>query len=105
MQLPNRHGSAVDPVPFVVVAGLTWMVLLSFGPLYGLALGAPLAVGLGVSILLSLALTAGAYYHQVWTATPEIDSELPSGLAAERLFYLIVVLLVLMVGLAIPLVV
>jgi len=38
MRLRNRHGSHVDPVPFVVVAGLTFMILLSFGPLYGQAL-------------------------------------------------------------------
>lgn len=105
MRLPNRHGSAVDPVPFVVVTGLAWMVLLSFGPLYGQALGVPLPVGLGVSTALSLVATAGAYYSQVWTATPEIDGELPSGLAAERLFYLMLVLAVLIVALAIPLLV
>lgn len=105
MQLPNRHGSAVDPVPFVVTTGLTWMVLLSFGPLYGLALGVSLTVGLVVSTALGLAFTAGAYYYQVWRATPELDGILPSRLGAERFFYLIAVLAVVLVGLAIPLLV
>lgn len=103
MQLPNRHGSVVDPVPFVVTTGLTWMLLLSFGPLYGLALGVSLTVGFGVSTALGLGFTAGAYYYQVWSATPEIDSNLPSRLGAERFFYLIAVLAVVLAGLAIPL--
>ncbi|AFO56896.1 hypothetical protein NJ7G_1652 [Natrinema sp. J7-2] len=35
MHLRNRHGVRIDPVPFVVVVGLAFMFLLSFGPLYG----------------------------------------------------------------------
>jgi hypothetical protein len=105
MCLPNSRGSPVDPVPFVVVTGLTFMILFSFGPLYGQALGAPLDVTLAVATVLFVAITAVSYYRQVWMARPELDSELPAGVRAERLFYLMLILGVISIGLAIPLLV
>ncbi len=105
MQLSNRDGVAVDPVPFVVIAGLAALFLLSFGPLYGQALGVPLSIGLAGSVALSAVAAVVAYYRQVWTARPDIEAELPAGLRAERLFHLMAVLAVVIVALSIPLVV
>jgi len=105
MDVPNRDGVAVDPVPFVVVAGLAVLLLCSFGPLYGQALGMALSTALAVSVGLSAVATVVAYYCHIWTVHPEIEAELPAGPRAERLFHLMVVLGVLIVGLAIPLLV
>jgi len=101
MRLPNREGVAVDPVPFVVIAGMASLLLLSFGPLYGQALGLPLSIAIVISVGLSVASTAVAFHRQVWTARPY----LAPAARAERLFYLMVILGVVIVGLAIPLVV
>ena len=103
MRLPNHAGVAVDPVPFVVVAGTAALLLCSFGPLYGQALGAPLSAAIVGSIALSVVAGVVAYYRQVWTARPDIDRELPASYRGERLFYLMAILAVVFVGLAIPL--
>ncbi|WP_433624843.1 hypothetical protein [Halomicrococcus sp. NG-SE-24] len=68
--LRNRHGSAVDPVPFFVVAGLGLLVSFAVFP--------PTLAGLGVAIPQAFALStwgfaavaAGTYYYLVWTALP-----------------------------------
>ena len=85
MRLSNRRGESIDPVPFVVVAGLASMILLSFGPLYGLAFGLSLSVALFVSIALAAAVTGLSFYWQVWQATPL--KEAPTEMRLERLFY------------------
>lgn len=85
MRLSNRRGESIDPVPFVVVAGLASMILLSFGPLYGRAFGLSLSVALFVSIALSAAATGLAVYWQVWQATPL--REAPIEMRIQRLFY------------------
>lgn len=104
MRFRNREGVPVDPVPFFVVTGLVCMLVLSFGPLYGQALGAGLEHSLAGSVAVSFAATVGSYYRQVWTVRPEFIDAVPAGIRAERLFYLMVVLGALIVGLAIPLV-
>ncbi|WP_254531151.1 hypothetical protein [Natrinema gelatinilyticum] len=103
MNLRNRHGSAVDPVPFLVVVGLSFMILLSFGPLYGQALGLSLELGITASAALFAVATVAAFYRQVWTFCPEAASAVPSAVRAERLFHLIPILAALIVALAVPL--
>ncbi len=105
MRPRNRRGVAVDPVPFAVVSGLSFMILLSFGPMYALSLDVSLGYGLGVSFAVFCVLTAGAYHRLVWSARPEFADELPLGVRAERLFYLIPIFAVVIVGLAIPFVI
>ena len=100
MGVPNREGVAVDPVPFIVIAGLTVLLVLSFGPLYGQALAMRLSSALAGSVGLSVIGIAITYHRQIWTVRPEIESELPAGLRAERLFHLMVVLTVVIVALA-----
>ncbi|WP_254761423.1 hypothetical protein [Natrinema marinum] len=103
MPLRNRAGVPVDPVPFVVVVGLAFMILLSFGPLYGQALGVSLETGITASAALFVLAAAAAFYRQVWNADP--DALVPSALRAQRLFYLIPILTALIVALAVPLLV
>ncbi|MFD1562948.1 hypothetical protein ACFR99_05230 [Haloarchaeobius amylolyticus] len=105
MHLRNRHGTPVDPVPFVVVVGLTFMVVLSFGPLYGLELGLALETAIVLSAALFAVAAVAAFYRQVWTFRPEVAGSVPSAIRAERLFYLIPILAALIVALSVPLVV
>ncbi|GAB3676543.1 hypothetical protein [Halopiger thermotolerans] len=105
MQLRNRDGVPVDPVPFVVVVGLTFMVLLSFGPLYGQALGLPLEAAIALSVAVFTVAAITAFYRQIWTARPELDREVAAVVRAQRVFYLIPILGALLVALAVPLVV
>lgn len=105
MPLRNRHGLRVDPIPFVVVVGLSFMVLLSFGPLYGLALGLSLEVAIAASAALFAVTAVAAFYRQVWTFRPTTTGAVPSAVRAERLFHLIPILAALVVALAVPLVV
>jgi hypothetical protein len=105
MHLRNRRGSRVDPVPFVVVAGLAFMILLSFGPLYGLALGLSLEVAIALSTAVFAVVASGAFYRQVWAFRPETAATVPAAVRAERLFYLIPILAAILVALAVPLVV
>ena len=104
MRLRNRHGSHVDPVPFVVVVGLSFMVLLSFGPLYGQAMGLSLEAALALSTALFAVSAVTAFYRQVWTARPDLANEVSAAVRAQRLFYLIPILAALIVALAVPLV-
>ena len=85
--LSNREGTRVDPVPFLVVSGLSLVGSLSFVPVYCLSLGLsmPVSVGAGVSVFLGL--TAVAYHRMVWTARPELRGEVPPGLRLQRLVY------------------
>lgn len=103
MHLRNRHGTPVDPVPFVVVVGLTFMVLLSFGPLYGRELGLALETAIVLSAALFALAVMIAFYRQIWTFCPETTDSVPSAVRAERLFYLIPILTALIIALAIPL--
>ncbi|SEP62718.1 hypothetical protein [Natrinema salaciae] len=105
MHLRNRHGSHVDPVPFVVVVGLSFMILLSFGPLYGQALGLSLDLAIALSTVLFAVTAVAAFYRHVWTFRPETTGTVPSAVRAERLFYLIPILAAALVALAVPLVV
>lgn len=104
MRLRNRDGSAVDPVPFAVTAGLGSMLTMSLGPLYGQALGASLPTAVAASSAVLLAVVAVAYHRYVWTVRPELRGHVPGAVRIERLFFLMIALAVLLVGLSIPLV-
>jgi len=47
----NSDGVAVDPVPFLVVSCLGFVVSFTVGPLYVMELGASLLVGLAAASL------------------------------------------------------
>ena len=104
MRLRNRDGTAVDPVPFAVTAGLGCMLALSFGPLYGQALGASLSSAIVASSAVSLAVVAVTFHRYVWTARPELREHVSGMARAEGLFYLMVAIAVIVIGLALPLV-
>ena len=103
MRLRNRHGEAVDAVPFLVVAGLGLLLCVSFGPLYVEALGLSWGVAVSVSGAASAAVAAGAYYRLVWTGTPLRTAEIPPGLRLRRLLYAGIALGLLLSLLSLPL--
>lgn len=70
MDVRNRDGDPVDPVPFLVSAGMGVLLLFSLGPLYGLAYGLPVWAGLAVATACTVAVSAFAYHRLVWTAPP-----------------------------------
>lgn len=105
MHLRNRDGTAVDAVPFSVVAALAFAGCFSFGPPYCRALGiaGPGAVGLPAATC--LAVVGAAYYRLVHTARPDLRAEIPPGRRIQALVYASLVGTALLVALALPLLV
>ena len=83
----NREGTAVDPVPFLVVSGLSLVGSLSFVPVYCLTLGLPMSVSVGAGVAVFLGLSAVAYHRMVWTASPGLRGEVPPEMRLQRLVY------------------
>jgi hypothetical protein len=103
MEVRNRWGTAVDPVPFAVVAATAFTVCYSFGPGYLLTFDVDLPVALLVTTGVYLALTVGAYYRLVWTFRPEYREEVPVGVRFRRLVLGAAVTLGVLVLFALPL--
>lgn len=105
MQLRNRHGTPVDPVPFLVVVLGAFLVSYSYGPLYLMALG----LGLGDSLLacgaVSAVATGAAHHRLVWTARPDLRGEVPAAVRFKRLFYAVLIGVAVLALLALPIVV
>ncbi|EMA68331.1 hypothetical protein [Halorubrum kocurii] len=103
LRVHNRHGDRVDPVPFLVTAGLAFTFALSFGPIYGLSYGLTLPTSLALSTLAFAVATALAYQQLVRCAPPLDAGPLPPGPRVERLLYAGAGLGVLIVALTVPL--
>jgi hypothetical protein len=102
MKLTNRHGTPVDPVPFLVVSSLAFLVSFSYGPIYLLALGLSLPASVVVSTLLFVCATSAAYQQMVLTARPELRGEIPPERRLRRLVYAAAVVLALLALLSLP---
>jgi hypothetical protein len=85
MRPENRVGTPVDPVPFIVVAAFGFLFCYSYGPVYLMEFGAELGGALGYSTMVFLGVLGVAYYRLVWTARPDLRSEIPAGLRLRRL--------------------
>ena len=85
MRPENRVGTPVDPVPFIVVAAFGFLFCYSYGPIYLMEFGAELGGALGYSTMVFLGVLGVAYYRLVWTAQPDLRSEIPAGLRLRRL--------------------
>lgn len=102
VQLTNRHGTPVDPVPFLVVAALSFLVSYSYGPIYCLALGLSLPVGIGISTAVFCVVVALSYDRFVLRIYPELRGEVPAAIRLRGLFYTTLVLSALLVLLGLP---
>ncbi|GCF13847.1 hypothetical protein Harman_17820 [Haloarcula mannanilytica] len=102
MDVRNRDGDSIDPVPFLVCTAMAVLLLFSLGPLYGLAYGLPVWAGLAVSTVGTVAVSAVAYHRLVWTAPPPWVQISPQ-LRFQRLIYIGVAFAVLLVAVSAPL--
>jgi hypothetical protein len=102
MLFRNREGTSVDPVPYLVVASLSFLLCFSFGPVYCLELGSSLPVALAASGLVFVTLAVGAYHQMVWVARPELHGEVPATRRLERLFYLGLLFALVLLALSLP---
>ncbi|MFB6123782.1 MAG: hypothetical protein ABEJ78_10030 [Haloferacaceae archaeon] len=105
MKLRNRRGTAVDPVPFLVVAAMAFLVSFSYGPIYCHAVGLRGAAVLGVPAGAFLVACGVAYHRLVWTARPDLRGEVPAERRLARLFYAALAGILVLVGLTLPLLV
>jgi hypothetical protein len=83
----SREGAEVDPVPFLVVSGLSLAGSLSFVPAYCLSLGLSVPVSVGIAVAVFLGLSAVAYHRMVWTARPDVRAEVSPGVRLQQLLY------------------
>ena len=99
----NREGTAVDPVPCLVVVGLAFLVTFSFGPIYLNALGLSFPVGIALSAVVFVVVSVGAYVRYIWQARPALRAEIPADQRLARLVYGALCLALLLVFLTLPL--
>lgn len=86
--LSNREGTSVDPVPFLVVTGLSFLICLSVGPLYlNAVFGISFATGVGWSFLVFTGLLWVSWYRFVWTRRPRIREEVPAERRLRGIYY------------------
>jgi len=102
--LQNRHGSPVDPVPFLVVSVLGFAVSFSFGPAYAMQFGASLPTALGVAAAATALIAVVAYHRYVWTERPDLRGEVPAADRFQRLLYGVVAGFLVVAALALPLI-
>jgi hypothetical protein len=86
-RLRNRDGTAVDPVPFLVVASMAVLVCYSFGPVYALSIGLEGPAVFGLPTVVCVAAIGAAYHRLVYTARPELRDEIPPERRVEALVY------------------
>ena len=98
----NRHGTAVDPVPFFVVSAFTFLLSFSVGPIYGLSFGLSIELALAASAACCVAAVVGSYYRLVWTARPDLRAEIPASARLERIGYAAVGFGLLLVLISLP---
>jgi len=103
MRPVNNAGTAVDPVPFLVVGGLGFLVCYSCGPIYLLSYGLGLPGALALTTAVWVATTAVAYHRFVWTARPEIRSEIPPTLRLRRIGLGVLTVFAVLLLLTVPL--
>ncbi|MGZ0747346.1 hypothetical protein [Haloparvum sp. AD34] len=99
----NNEGTPVDPVPFLVVTGLAFMLTLSLGPLYCQAYGIDFPAALAIPSGVFVATTGFAYQRMIRLARPAHRSEVGAEGAFRRLLYVAAALVIIFVGITLPL--
>ncbi|ELZ41327.1 hypothetical protein C463_13819 [Halorubrum californiense DSM 19288] len=102
-RLRNRRGEPIDPVPFIVTAGVGFALIFSFGPIYGLAYGLSLPAALGASALGFGGVALVAHRQLVRSAPPADAGPLPADVRFERLLYAGIALGAAFLALTLPL--
>ncbi|MFC5971708.1 hypothetical protein ACFPYI_10225 [Halomarina salina] len=102
MQVQNRWGRSVDPVPFLVTAGVAGLVSYSFVPPYCLSFGLDLELGLALATLLFVGGSALTYHRLVWAARPDLRREIPPDQRLRSLVYGVLVVVGLFALVSLP---
>ncbi len=102
MDLRNSEGQPVDPVPFLVVTLLAFLLIYAFGPLYLQAFGVSVDHGLVVCTAVFIPTAVAAYYQFVWTHRPERRGIVTAGQRFGRLWYGLLILVALSLLLSLP---
>lgn len=99
----NKHGTPIDPVPFLVVLFLGFTICFSYGPPYLTTLGFELRDALAISGVVVVGIGGIAYHRYVWTARPDLRGEVPAATRLQRLFYAVIAGVAVLALLALPL--
>lgn len=102
-RLQNNEGTPVDPVPFLVVTGLAFMLTLSLGPLYCMAYGIDFPAAILIPSGVFVAVACFAYHRLIRLARPEHRSFVGAEGAFRRLLYVAVALGIIFVAITLPL--
>ncbi|MFB6196222.1 MAG: hypothetical protein ABEI80_08610 [Haloplanus sp.] len=102
MRLRNRDGTAVDAVPFLVVATMAGLVCFSFGPVYCIAVGIDGPAAFGAPAVVCLGAVGLAYHRLVRTARPELRAEVPAERRIRSLLYAALTGTAMLVALSLP---
>lgn len=87
MEFRNDRGRKIDPVPFLVVVAMAFLVCYSYFPITLIEIGLSLAGALTIATAGFLAGSALAYYWMVWMARPEVRGEIPLAHRIQRMLY------------------
>lgn len=82
--LRNARGDRVDPVPWLVVTAMAFLLCYAFVPIGLAEFGASPPIALGFTTALFLAVAAVAFDQLIWRARPDLREEIPSGLRLQR---------------------
>lgn len=100
--LRNRDGTPVDPWPFLVVCGMGFLLVFSFGPGYLLSFGFNIQSALAVSAAVFVGAALCAYHRLVWDDRPDLRGEVPATERLRRIVYWGVAVALVLVGLSLP---
>ncbi len=98
----NRRGTAVDPVPFLVVSAAAFLISFSVGPVYAISFGLTLELALACSGACWLAGVAASYHRLVWTVRPGLSANAPASARIERIGLGVVAFALLLLLLSLP---
>lgn len=104
MELRNREGTEIDPIPFLVTGSIAFLLLFAFGPGYLLSLGFPVDHALVVTSVAFGGTLLAVYHELVYDANPTRKEEVPGAVRFRRLVYVVLIVTALMLLLLIPIV-
>jgi hypothetical protein len=102
MDLRNREGKRVDPMPWVVTVSLGFMLLFSVGPIYLHEYGLDPLPSVIALIAIFLGVVVGSYWRLVHTVRPDLRGEIPPDVRLERLFYAILAGILVLIAVSLP---
>lgn len=94
----DRRGKSVDPVPFLVVAGIGTLVAVTFVPGVAVQLGLPVGVGLALGVTTAVVFAAAAYRRMVSGRDSAAHREVPPESRLRTIVFGVIVACVAMFG-------